>query len=68
MPGLEQFLDRVREQAVCEVASSLWPYLEGEGRRFMDARILERLVEPDRIVSFRVEWTDDAGAVQINRG
>lgn len=33
-----------------------------------EARILERLTEPDRIISFRVDWADDDNAVQVNRG
>jgi glutamate dehydrogenase (NADP+) len=55
-------------QVVREVVVSLWPFLEREGQRFLAARILERMVEPDRIIRFRVVWTDDAGEVQINRG
>jgi glutamate dehydrogenase (NADP+) len=76
--GLAQFMDRVRErdpgqpefhQAVSEVASSLWPFLtRDEGRRYREARVLERIVEPDRVLQFRVAWVDDAGEVQINRG
>jgi glutamate dehydrogenase (NADP+) len=77
MAGLEQFIERVRardpeqdefHQAVEEVAASLWPYLEGEGRRFLDARILERMVEPEQTISFRVTWTDDDGVIRVNRG
>lgn len=55
-------------QAVHEVVSSLWPFLAREGQKFLDARILERMVEPDRIVRFRVVWTDDEGKIRINRG
>jgi len=54
-------------QAVQEVLESLTPVLE---RRpdLRDARILERLVEPERQIIFRVPWVDDAGQVQVNRG
>ena len=54
-------------QAVGEVIPSLEPVLEkhDDWRR---GRILERLVEPERVVSFRVPWVDDAGEVQVNRG
>jgi len=77
MPSLEHFMERVRErdpdqlefhQAVHEVACSLWPFLEGDGQRFRDARILERLIEPERTISFRVAWADDEGEVHVNRG
>src|SRR3954467_10599689 len=36
--------------------------------RYQDARIFERIVEPERVVMFRVPWVDDAGDVQVNRG
>lgn len=73
----EQFLEWVRRrdpsepefhQAVHEVVCSLWPFLEREGQQFLRARILERMVEPDRVVRFRVVWTDDEGQIRINRG
>ncbi len=54
-------------QAVREVLESLEPVVE-KHRRFKDARILERLVEPERQIIFRVPWQDDAGRMQINRG
>ena len=54
-------------QAVQEVAESLWEYLE-ENPHYMDARILDRLVEPERSVVFRVPWRNDRGEVEINRG
>jgi glutamate dehydrogenase (NADP+) len=53
-------------QAVREVASTLLPFIE-ENPRYAKARILERLTEPDRIITFRVAWEDDKGDVQINR-
>lgn len=54
-------------QAVQEVADSLALVLERH-RRYRRARIVERLVEPERVVMFRVPWVDDAGEVRINRG
>jgi glutamate dehydrogenase (NADP+) len=54
-------------QAVREVLGSLGPALE-QHPAYVEARILERLVEPERVVMFRVPWTDDAGEVQVNRG
>jgi glutamate dehydrogenase (NADP+) len=54
-------------QAVREVLGSLGPALERHPD-YVDARILERLVEPERVVMFRVPWVDDAGEVQVNRG
>jgi glutamate dehydrogenase (NADP+) len=55
-------------QAVREVVNSLWPFLEREGQQFLAARILERMVEPDRVIRFRVVWTNDEGQIRINRG
>ena len=54
-------------QAVYEVFEALQPYVERHPE-LEKAGILERLVEPDRMVSFRVAWTDDQGKVQVNRG
>ncbi|MBP7275269.1 MAG: NADP-specific glutamate dehydrogenase [Kiritimatiellae bacterium] len=54
-------------QAVREVLESLEPVIERH-RRYRDARILERLVEPERQIMFRVPWQDDTGAAQVNRG
>jgi len=54
-------------QAVREVLESLEPVVE-KHRRFKDGRILERIVEPERQIIFRVPWQDDAGRMQINRG
>ena len=61
-PGQPEFL-----QAVTEVAESLWPFLE-QNPRYAEQGLLERLVEPERVVMFRVAWVDDAGRVQVNRG
>jgi glutamate dehydrogenase (NADP+) len=54
-------------QAVGEVAQSLVPVIERHPR-YRDERVLERMVEPERVVSFRVVWVDDAGQTQVNRG
>ncbi|MCS6990587.1 MAG: NADP-specific glutamate dehydrogenase [Chitinophagales bacterium] len=54
-------------QAVQEVAQDVLPYIEAHAR-YRQARILERLAEPDRIVIFRVCWIDDQGNYRINRG
>ncbi len=54
-------------QAVHEVVESLVPYIE-ENPQYKEAKILERMVEPERVIMFRVPWLDDKGKVQINRG
>lgn len=54
-------------QAVWEVLETLEPVFESHPE-FKDARILERLTEPERIITFRVPWVDDKGQVQVNRG
>ena len=54
-------------QAVHEVAQSVVPFLESHPL-YKSARIFERIVEPDRIIIFRVCWQDDHGNIQINRG
>ncbi len=54
-------------QAVEEVLESLEPIIEARPD-FVDAGIIERIVEPERTVMFRVTWVDDAGKVQVNRG
>ncbi len=54
-------------QAATEVLESLEEFVEREPR-YRKARILERLVEPERVVAFRVSWLDDRGEVQVNRG
>jgi glutamate dehydrogenase (NADP+) len=53
-------------QAVREVAESVMPTVLGD-QRYRDAKILERMAEPDRVISFRVAWEDDQGEVHINR-
>ncbi|MCU0793240.1 MAG: NADP-specific glutamate dehydrogenase [Opitutaceae bacterium] len=54
-------------QAAQEVLHSLGPIIERR-RKYRDARILERIVEPERQIIFRVAWVDDAGRPQVNRG
>ena len=61
-PGQPEFL-----QAVTEVMESLWPFIATHPR-YAEQGLLDRLVEPERVVMFRVSWVDDHGQVQVNRG
>ena len=54
-------------QAVKEVLESIWSFLE-DNPQYEHANILDRLVEPERVVMFRVPWRDDKGKTQVNRG
>ena len=54
-------------QAVTEVTKSVWPFVE-KNPKFRKAKILERIVEPERVIMFRVTWMDRNGEVQVNRG
>ena len=54
-------------QAVREVIESVKPVLD-QNQMYRQAKILERLVEPERVIMFRVPWVDDQGQVQVNRG
>jgi glutamate dehydrogenase (NADP+) len=54
-------------QAVNEVMHSLWPFIE-QNPRYAEQGILDRLVEPERAIQFRVSWVDDEGRVRTNRG
>jgi glutamate dehydrogenase (NADP+) len=54
-------------QAVTEVTETLWPFLE-KNSHYLEASILDRLVEPERVIMFRVPWLDDSGKPQVNRG
>ena len=74
--NIESFMDMVQSrnphepefhQAVHEVASVVLPFIE-EHPKYKEAKILERLVEPERTVSFRVPWVDDKGEIQIQKG
>lgn len=61
-PGETEF-----HQAVYEVAKSIMPFVE-DNRKYKDAKILQRMTEPDRIIIFRVNWVDDHGNIRVNRG
>jgi glutamate dehydrogenase (NADP+) len=61
-PGQPEFL-----QAVAEVIDSIWPYIATHPE-YAEHGLLDRLVEPERIVIFRIAWTDDRGEVHVNRG
>ncbi len=61
-PGEAEF-----HQAVREVVESVAPYITA-CPHLMDKKVMERIVEPERILIFRVPWTDDRGEVHINRG
>ena len=74
--SLEQFMEYVKSrnpgenefhQAVHEVAESLWSFLQ-DNPHYIHYRVLDRMVEPERIIQFRVPWRDDKGNVEINRG
>ncbi len=54
-------------QAVTEVIESLWPFIS-EHKRYAEHGLLDRLVEPERVIMFRVSWIDDCGEVHVNRG
>jgi glutamate dehydrogenase (NADP+) len=73
---MEEFMDMVVRrnpgepefhQAVREVVESLWAFLEANPK-YQKAKILERMIEPERLLMFRVPWQDDKGDVQVNRG
>ncbi|MBN8442834.1 MAG: NADP-specific glutamate dehydrogenase [Thauera sp.] len=61
-PGQPEYL-----QAVSEVMESLWPFISAN-RRYAEHALLDRLIEPERVIMFRVSWVDDKGDVQVNRG
>jgi glutamate dehydrogenase (NADP+) len=61
-PGEREF-----HQAVQEVIESIWDVYQ-KNPRYQKAKILERIVEPERTIIFRVPWIDDRGDVQVNRG
>lgn len=60
--GEEEF-----HQAVKEVFDSLVPIL-AKDPKYIENNILERFVEPERLISFRIPWVDDQGKIQVNRG
>ena len=61
-PGEKEFL-----QAVQEVVESIWDFVQ-EHPHYLHSRILERMVEPERVIMFRVPWRNDRGDVEVNRG
>ena len=74
--GLQDFLQHIKQrdpeqtafhQASEEVLRSLWPFLE-QNPKYRSMGLLERLVEPERVIQFRVAWQDDNGQVHVNRG
>ena len=76
MNNLDQLFQTIKQrdpnqpefhQAVEEVFGSLQPFL-AKNPKYMQQNLLERLVEPERVVMFRVSWVDDKGQVQVNRG
>ena len=73
---IEAFMDRVRAknghepeflQAVQEVAEAVIPFIEANPK-YKISKILDRIVEPERTIIFRVPWLDDNGNIQVNRG
>ena len=77
MSYVDEVLEKVKKQnaaepefiqAVDEVLNSLRPVIDANEKKYRDAALLERIVEPERIVMFRVPWVDDKGQVQVNRG
>jgi glutamate dehydrogenase (NADP+) len=76
MTSMEGFLQHVVaknpgeapfHQAVHEVVESVWPIIE-RTPRYQAGCILERMIEPERVVMFRVPWVDDRGEIHVNRG
>lgn len=76
LSSVDQFLSQVKArdphqpefmQAVSEVMHSLWPFIQ-KNPRYASQALLERLVEPERAIQFRVAWADDAGQIRVNRG
>jgi glutamate dehydrogenase/leucine dehydrogenase len=74
--SIEKFMNKVHlknpgenefHQAVHEVVESLWGFLE-ENNHYLHAKVLERMIEPERIIQFRIPWRNDIGEIQINRG
>src|SRR5690606_20150417 len=76
LPSVDQFLTRIQArdphqpefmQAVKEVMHSLWPFIQ-QNPRYASQALLERLVEPERALQFRISWMDDTGRIRVNRG
>jgi len=75
-PTVDAFMEEVKaknpeekefHQAVHEVVESLWDFLQ-EHPHYIHSKILERMVEPERVLMFRLPWRNDRGEVQVNRG
>ncbi len=73
---MNEFLEKVEAknkcqpefmQAVKEVVESIWDVYQSNPK-YVEAKILDRIVEPERVIMFRVPWVDDNGEVQVNRG
>ena len=62
-PGEKEF-----QQAVKEVLDSLRPVIEANEEQYRKDALLERMTEPERIITFRVPWVDDNGQAHVNRG
>jgi len=60
-------VEREFHQAVSEVVATIQPALD-QNPEYRSAKILERLVEPERVILFRVPWVDDQGEIHVNRG
>ena len=74
--SIAEFMDLVKSrnagevefhQAVHEVVESLWDFLQ-DNPHYLHAKILDRIIEPERVIQFRVPWTNDRGDVEVNRG
>ena len=74
--SIENFMDKVKSkdpnelefhQAVHEVIDSLWGFLE-LNRDYLHSGVLDRIIEPERVITFRVPWRDDRGSANVNRG
>ncbi|UBZ08282.1 NADP-specific glutamate dehydrogenase [Salegentibacter mishustinae] len=74
--NIQDFLDKVSQrnqnepefmQAVHEVSETIIPFIE-ENKKYQNMQLLERMVEPERVIMFRVSWLDDEGNIQVNRG
>ncbi|BFM42636.1 NADP-specific glutamate dehydrogenase [Flavobacterium sp. CFS9] len=61
-PNESEFL-----QAVLEVAETVIPFIE-ENKKYQNKMLLERMVEPERVILFRVNWLNDKGEIQVNKG
>jgi glutamate dehydrogenase (NADP+) len=73
---ISEFMEKVKTtngheteflQAVQEVADAIIPFIE-ENPKYAGINLLERIVEPERVIMFRVPWIDDQGKTQVNRG